>query len=144
MDIRFLKNLSPNVGYLFPKSRIHLTPTPAIDIVNIGVSQAIRNHAIYVPIYGQHSTYQETKIISQVGGSIEKIPLNSKSKNPPKNDTKEISEIETTSFNSLKHKLDDGIQSSFMYPKIKTSSLKLSLKSAPKKAKTGYKFSVAD
>lgn len=139
MDIRFLKNLTPNVGYLFPKSRIILTPTPAVDIVNVGVSQIVRNHAIFVPIYGHDSCHLEKKVIPQTGGSLEKITTKELNATIEKDQNREIEKLV-----NLKRKLTDGIEASFLHPKIKTSSLQLTNTSVPKKAKHNYKFKIVD
>lgn len=69
MDIRFLKGLTPNVGYLFPKHG-PTSSTPALDIISVGIGQIVKNHAIFVPIYGFNSPYLIKKVVCQNGGSV--------------------------------------------------------------------------
>ncbi len=136
MDYRFLKNLTPNVGYLFPRNLITLSSTPAKDIVSPGVGQIFRSPSIYVPVFGLKSTHLIQKV-SQNGGSNE---INS-------NQAKENEITKKTALNAeinkpiTKRKFTEGIEESFQHPLIKTDTLIL-----PKKSKkdNSFKFQVVD
>lgn len=135
MDIRFLKSLTPNVGYLFNK-HIHLSSTPSVDGAGIGIGQVIRNHTIYVPIYGLNSPYHFKKIVCQEGGSNKQIDT---SKNAI-NDDQQI-ESEILPLNETK-KIDKSIKISFQHPIIRTKTLQLNSKKKPDNKK--FKFNVVD
>jgi hypothetical protein len=149
MDIRFLKQLTPNVGYLFPKHQIHFSQTPAVNIVSLGIGQIIRNHPIYVPIHGLNPLYEISKVC-QYGGSDDVI--DSTEKEVDKNVTPEAApdQLKNTNLstpedlvksNPPKRKIDEPIESSFQHPAIKTNVLLLSNK---KKLKKGFKFQIID
>lgn len=147
MDINFLKHLTPNVGYLFPKNQITLSSTPAVDIVNVGISQIIKQHSLYVPIYGPSSRYTIQKTISQpcqYGGSNENSVQDSTSLQ-----SSVSHDVEIPLLNKNKRKMSDAVISSFQNPVIQTNTLNLSPlvdKSEPKlkKHKNLYKFKIID
>lgn len=148
MDINFLKHLSPNVGYLFPKHRITLSSTPSVDLVNVGVCQVVRHHSLYVPIYGRSPLHTIKKVITQpcqYGGSNDKLLQDqTNDKSPISND------VEIQFLNNKKRKMAKGVVSSFDHPVIQTSTLSLFSSSespTPKKSKgskINYKFKVID
>ncbi len=133
MDIRFLKGLTPNVGYLFPK-HLTLSKTPCLDIVSIGIGQIIKNHAVYVPIHGLNSPYHTKKIVSQEGGAAAS-ELNTF--DPSKN-LSENGELET--LNKNKKQISQSVKTAFQHPIIKTKTLMLNSKK--KIRKPNFKFKV--
>lgn len=138
MDIRFLKGLTPNVGYLFQKN-ITLSSTPAIDVISIGIGQLIKNHCIYVPVHGLNPSYQLKKVISQDGGSNEPIPSTSSNTD---NLTSTISTApELLELNRNGQNIEEPIKTSFQHPVIKTKTLILQKNKIGKK---NYKFKVID
>ncbi len=125
MDIRFLKHLTSNVGYIFPKHVI-LSRTPSIDIVSVGIGQVIKAHPIYVPVHGLNSSYHLKKTVCQEGGSHNEVQSDPTFSQLPKK----------------KQKIDEGVQMSFQHPIIKTKTLQLS--SSKKGAKKQLKFKIID
>jgi hypothetical protein len=147
MDIRFLKQLTPNVGYLFPKHQIHLSETPAVNIVSLGIGQIIRNHPIYVPIHGLNPPY-EIKKVCQNGGSDDVIDSTEaevdKNVTPDQLKNTNLSTPEDlVKSNPPKRKIDEPIESSFQHPAIKTNVLLLTNKKKYLNKK-GFKFQIID
>lgn len=154
MDIRFLKGLTPNVGYLFPKHQT-FSPTPCLDIISIGIGQIIRNHAIYVPIHGLNSPYHIKKVVCQDGGSNMQsnlpLPDNEERQDggsyqptqpnlPEPNDKGRENDLNIPTSNSKKRKMDDAIKIGFQYPVIRTKTLKLATKNEI--ANKNFKFRI--
>jgi hypothetical protein len=156
MDIRFLKGLTPNVGYLFYKNHVNFSPTPSLDIISIGVGQIIRNHSIYVPIYGLNSPYHITKITSQEGGSnivepviTPKTKVTTLAKEGTGNDSNIVekgvdNELEKLNGqNSKKRKINNSVLASFQNPLINTKTLQIGGKKKSNTVNT-FKFRIVD
>lgn len=128
MEYNLLKTIEPNLGLLMcPSRNPHLTPYPAIDYVNPGLAQSVRLYSFYVPLYSQPSPIQiekkEDNAITQEGGS----------KHSESNESSDL-DVDPVEFNLRKRKLlGDGIQSSFMHPKIMTDTIELEPQSKVKK-----------
>jgi hypothetical protein len=126
MEYNLLKTIEPNLGLqMCPIRNPHLTPYPAIDYVNPGLGQAARLFSFYVPLYSNQSPHnihkEEDNSILQEGGS----------RDPDTNDDIDIDPVE---FNNRKRKLmGDGVQSSFMHPKIMTGKIDLEPQAKVKK-----------
>jgi hypothetical protein len=136
MEYNLLKTIEPNLGLqMCPIRNPHLTPYPAIDYVNPGLAQSARLFSFYVPLYSNQSPFNIRKeendsSLLQEGGSQD-----------PENETSSDSEmnIDPIEFNSKKRKLmGEGIQSSFLHPKIVTDSIDLEPKSKVKKKSTTF------
>jgi hypothetical protein len=138
MEYNLLKTIEPNLGLrMCPSQNPRLTPYPAVDYVNPGLGQAARVFSFYVPLHTNQSPYtiekKEDEAMSQEGGSQESV---SKDSNPTTfNDASDdIDNIDPIEFNARKRKLmGDGIQSSFMHPKIVTGTIELEPQSKVKK-----------
>jgi len=165
MDIRFLKGLTPNVGYLFYKNHINLLPTPCLDIISVGIGQIIRNHSIYVPIHGLNSPYHTKKVTNQEGGSnsvlqkdrseekesnVDAQTIQQGGKNVSKegksNDLNTLDKAvdnELIKLNGQKRKINDSVLASFQNPIIKTKTLQIG---GEKKlnSKNTFKFRIID
>lgn len=138
MDIRFLKGLTPNVGYLFP-NQVTLSPTPSLDIISIGIGQIIRNNPIYIPVHGLNPPYQIKKVC-QYGGSNDPIqpsePPQSNNPGQSLNDSGQTIKENQESHdndnllkeNSKKRAIDESVKASFQHPIIRTKTLQLSEK----------------
>jgi hypothetical protein len=132
MEYNLLKTIEPNLGLqMCPIRNPHLTAYPAIDYVNPGLAQATRLYSFYVPLYTSQSPYnilKEDNSLSQEGGS--------------KDETAEtFDDIDPVEYNNRKRKLmGDGIQSSFMHPKIETGQIDLEPKSKVKKKNVAEKL----
>lgn len=141
MDIRFLKNYTPNVGYLFPRNFITFSSTPAKDIVSPGIGQIFKPPSIFIPVYGLKSTHLIEKI-NQNGGSFANDSSNvEQSETSPQNSQETNFDVEMKS--KLKRKtMSEPVQESFNHPVIKTATLNL-----PKRQKntnSSFKFTVVD
>jgi hypothetical protein len=150
MDIRFLKQLTPNVGYLFPKNHIYLSPTPAVNIGTIGIGQIIRNHPIYVPIHDLNSPYLIKKTC-QYGGSETNIHFKGDQKSSLSNgietqtsteSPKEPPAVTDNVKNPLKRKLNPSVKSSFDHPVIKTKVM--SFKKPSNSKNQNFNFKIVD
>ena len=130
MEYNLLKTIEPNLGLqMCPTRNPHLTPYPAIDYVNPGLGQVARLYSFYVPLYSNQSPFNIAKkddpAISQEGGSEE----------PISNDSIDNSmSVDPIEYNDKKRKLmGDGIQSSFMHPKVLTETIDLGPQSKVRK-----------
>jgi hypothetical protein len=137
MEYNLLKTIEPNLGLrMCPSQNPRLTPYPAVDYVNPGLGQAARIFSFYVPLHTNQSTYtiekKEDEALSQEGGSQESTSKDSNSTSF--DDAMHDNNIDPIEFNSRKRKLmGDGIQSSFMHPKIVTGTIELEPQSKVKK-----------
>ncbi len=162
MDIRFLKGLTSNVGYLFPKHQITLSPTPATSTISIGIGQIIRNNPIYVPVHGLNSPYHIKKLC-QYGGSSDGVQSNDLHQANQPIQTSEAAQLEQKTHskdnieaskpveinqevfnveNSKKRKITESIEASFQHPIIKTKTLLLN--KTNNRNKKNYKFRIID
>ena len=132
MEYNLLKTIEPNLGLqMCPIRNPHLTSYPAIDYVNPGLGQAARLFSFYVPLYANQSPFnivkEQDQAMSQEGGSIDSNPSDSISDSIDNN-------FDPIEFNNRKRKLiGEGVQSSFMHPKIITGKIDLEPQSKVKK-----------
>jgi hypothetical protein len=133
-------------------SRPSLTSFPARDFVTPGVAQITSLYSFYVPLYSESSLYniqknQNIDLIqgNQVGSGVEKemqdLAQDETLINTP-NET--LINKPNESLESLnadrKRKLSEGIEHSFLHPKIfQTKTVHIEQKSHPKKLKPDIK-----
>jgi hypothetical protein len=134
MEYNLLKTIEPNLGLqMCPTRNPHLTPYPAVDYVNPGLGQAARLFSFYVPLYNNLSPFnivkeQNNSSVEQEGGSKDQS-----ADNEPVSFGSDRN-IDPIEFNDRKRKLmGDGIQSSFMHPKIVTDTINLEPQSKVKR-----------
>lgn len=136
MEYRFLKQYTPNVGYLFPRNFVSFSSTPSKNIITPGVGQIFQSPPVFVPIYGLNSPHLIEKV-TQNGGSVEVTKPDSKNIEDTQTNTSDF-EISNP---LLKRKLPSPVRESFQHPVIKTSTLLLTKKP---KMKPSFKFKVVD
>lgn len=149
MDIRFLREFTPNVGYLFPKSSIHLSSTPATDVVSVGVGQIIKYRSIYVPTHGRNPAHLNKKIACPINDAADKARVDQIGGSSLMKNEKEEKDIVVEPNNKKARKMDKAIEASFLNPVIATGTLKVGLKSKitpkiKKSSEKSFKFRVID
>lgn len=150
MDYSLLKTITPQLSYMQNTNSciVHLTSTPARDLINPGIGQLTRLYNFYVPIhYASQNPYKVKKYDAQASkennqegfgqtDDVDNVLIETKDNSNEINDQTntnlsnetftDINNSESTSNEMPDEKMDEGVKQSFEYPKIKVGKLMIS------------------